>query len=271
MTPKPEQRIEPAAFDGLAADYDVRFTERALGRALRGEVWRRSAASFSAGDRILDLGCGSGVDAHWLASRGCRVVGLDASSAMLERARARCASMPESLRPRFHHVPAERLGELSAFDGPFDGLLSNFGVINCIADLPALGCRLAERMRPGARIVLVVMGPFCLLELLGFGIRLDRRAWRRLGPRPIRAKVGGRDLWLRYPSPERVRAAFGPRFAPRGLRALGLLLPPTDLAGALERRPERLRRRLVVERRLAGLPLAARLSDHYLLELERSA
>jgi ubiquinone/menaquinone biosynthesis C-methylase UbiE len=40
-----------------------------------------------AGKAVLDVGCGSGIYAEWLAARGARVTGLDASPRMLDLAR----------------------------------------------------------------------------------------------------------------------------------------------------------------------------------------
>src|SRR5215471_12591821 len=44
-------------------------------------------AGVKAGDRVLDVGCGTGVIAAALAERGCTVIGLDASEPYLEGAR----------------------------------------------------------------------------------------------------------------------------------------------------------------------------------------
>jgi len=40
---------------------------------------------------VLDVGCGSGLEAVWLARQGFRVIGVDSSSGALERARERSA------------------------------------------------------------------------------------------------------------------------------------------------------------------------------------
>ena len=56
--------------------------------------WRRRLAGpfldfagVKAGERVLDVGCGTGVITAALAERGCMVVGLDASEPYLEGAR----------------------------------------------------------------------------------------------------------------------------------------------------------------------------------------
>lgn len=41
------------------------------------------------GERIVDLGCGTGTNALWIAEAGCQVVGVDESEAMLTQARGK--------------------------------------------------------------------------------------------------------------------------------------------------------------------------------------
>jgi SAM-dependent methyltransferase len=58
-------------------------------------------ASLPGGGRVVDLGCGMGKPiAEYLLSRGCRVVGIDASLEMLRIARGPIAPLPNSFRPR---------------------------------------------------------------------------------------------------------------------------------------------------------------------------
>ena len=65
------------------------------------------------GERILDLGCGDGVLTEKLAALGCEVVGVDASPAQVEAARAR-------------GLDARLLdGEALPFEGEFDAVFSN--------------------------------------------------------------------------------------------------------------------------------------------------
>src|SRR3990172_1699331 len=70
-------------FGRIAADYDRAFTETQLARRLREIVWSCLAARFKTGDRVLELNCGTGEDATWLAGRGIYVVATDVSPEML--------------------------------------------------------------------------------------------------------------------------------------------------------------------------------------------
>src|SRR5262249_13745568 len=70
----------PAAFDAVAHRYDAEFSDRWLGETLRRQVWRELAPLVKPGSHVLDLGCGTGEDAVWLAGRGARVCATDAST-----------------------------------------------------------------------------------------------------------------------------------------------------------------------------------------------
>src|SRR5437660_1167164 len=126
-----------AAFDILAARYDELWTETAAGRAQRELVWREVDPLFRPGMRVLDLGCGTGADAAHYAERGVAVDAVDASAAMVERANARVGLTARVL-------PVEAVGALSE---SFDGVLSNFGVLNCVETRQAEGLR--HVVRPG--------------------------------------------------------------------------------------------------------------------------
>ena len=62
--------IAGEAFDTLAESYDTIFTSTIIGRSQRSVVWAKAAAVFRAGDRVLELNCGTGEDALFLARRG---------------------------------------------------------------------------------------------------------------------------------------------------------------------------------------------------------
>jgi predicted TPR repeat methyltransferase len=74
-----------ALFDGLAADWDARFsTDPARLLPLEDAIARGGPVNLG---RCLDLGCGTGLTTAWLRDRFLSVVGLDLSSEMLRRAR----------------------------------------------------------------------------------------------------------------------------------------------------------------------------------------
>lgn len=261
------QTMAPA-FDGVASTYDADFTDRRLGRFLRSSVWCVLERTWEAGDHILDLGCGTGEDAVWMAERGIRVAATDASGAMLEVARAKVAASLLTSRVSLTSLDLGRPFEQDALTGPFDGALSNFGALNCIDDLGPLGVWLSPRLRPGAKLVLVLIGRFCPWEIATFAVRGRLpSALRRFRRRS--AKVGRGSLPVSYPSPGRLLRELGPDFRACSHRGIGWLLPPTDLADLVDRHPRLFDAFARWDRRF-GASLPARWTcDHWILEVER--
>ena len=78
-----------AAYDGIAAEYDRLVAEDAW---MRERLWAHHLRRFRAGDRVLDVACGTGLDTLHLAARGLRMTGVDASLGMLAALRRKAAA-----------------------------------------------------------------------------------------------------------------------------------------------------------------------------------
>jgi SAM-dependent methyltransferase len=259
----------PAPFDAVAHDYDASFTDTEVGRLHRASVWRHLETVLEPSSRILELGCGTGEDALWLARGGHRVLATDASTAMLDLARRKIGDAGLADRVRFATLDLGAIdGEPEPGDAPFDAVFSNFGALNCIAGCRELGRVLHRWVRPGGRAVFVVMGPFCLWETVWYTLRLRPRTATRRWRDGREATVGGGPavrVW--YPTAAGLGRQLSPWFRLREKRAVGALVPPADAAGPVHRRPELLRRLEALDRRW-GHRLSA-IADHTLLSLER--
>lgn len=259
----------PAPFDAAARDYDRRFTNTAIGRVLRTAVWQVLDRTFEPGSEILELGCGTGEDAVRLAQNGHRVLATDASYAMLDHAEAKAREAGVADRVRLEKLDLATIADRPIPDAaPFDGVLSNFGALNCLPSCADLAAVLHRWLKPGARMVLVVMGPFCLWELGWYGLRLQpRTALRRLRSGQAVGIGAESSVHVWYPSPGRLRRQLQPWFEAREVLAIGALVPPPYADVVVRDRPELLRRLAALDDRF-GRRLSW-LSDHYLLSLER--
>jgi SAM-dependent methyltransferase len=254
-----------SAFDELAADYDRSFTRSACGMTLRAMVWERLPRVFGTRPRILEIGCGTGEDALYLARAGYRVVAVDVSEEMIRIARLKAISAGCAERIEFHAMPIEALHTLPR-EQRFDGVFSNFGAINCVADVGRLARNLALRMPPGAPLMFVVMGRHVPWEWAWYLARGDRRrAFRRLD----RAGVRWRGLTIHYPTPSELAGALAPMFDTQRRAALGFALPPSYAAHWLDSRPRMLAALTGLERLMQ--PFTAGLADHYVIEATRAA
>lgn len=259
-------------FDALADRYDAEFTQRPLGRLLREPVRRRLADTFTPGHHVLELGCGTGEDAIWLAQRAVRVTAIDASAAMLRVAEGKARRSGTTDRITLGHVDLTT-GELPAAGEPtqlFDGAFSNFGVLNCVPELGPLASAIASRLRVGARLLVVVMGPYCPWEIVGFGIRGRwRDAFRRTVSRPSARFGDATPMSVSYYSPSAVRTAMAPWFRHVETAGVGVLLPPTDFSGVVERWPRLFRTVAVVDRYVSRTAAGVWFNDHHLSVFER--
>jgi len=263
--------IKSQPFDGEAARYDETFTRRLPGRWFRDTVWSTVEAFFQKGDHALDLGCGTGEDAIWLAKRGLRVTAMDHSREMLRAARRKAeqAGVIDSIL--FVEKDLALLSKDTERMGPsYDGVLSNFGALNCLEDLKPLAEFLSRRIRPGGSVCLVLMGPLCPWEILWFLCRgRGKEALRRFSA-GRKARVGDMaSVRVWYPSPRRVRLDFAPAFRPIKTVGIGTLVPPPYLDGMVEKARGFFEGMWKLESRLGRFFPWTWLNDHYLILLKR--
>lgn len=263
-----------ASFDPLAPTYDDTFTQTQIGRYLRGRVHARLDQHFRAGDHVLELGCGTGEDALYLAGRGARVTATDASAAMLAVTRAKTQGNSlvrvEQLDLRFLPLALRERG-VGGEGLSFDGIFANFGPVNVLDDWRTLAAWLAGQIKPGGIVGLGVMGPLCLWEMGWHALHGDfRTAFRRLNRQTtFQADDSTEPLPVHYPSIHRLTRDFAPHFRRVHVEALGLFLPPSDAFGVIEKRPRLLKLLTGLEDRFAKYPPLAHFADHYWIEFER--
>lgn len=102
------------------------------------------------GETVLDLGCGAGVDSILSTRRvgqAGRVIGVDATEAMVAKARANATTMGIA-NAEFHHGEAARL---PVAEGTIDLVISN-GVFNLCFDKTAVLTEVYRVLKPGGRL-----------------------------------------------------------------------------------------------------------------------
>jgi SAM-dependent methyltransferase len=111
-----------------------------------------------AGERLLDIGCGTGTTTLELAAavgpEG-EAVGADISALLLERARSRATANATFIEADAQTYPFE--------EASFDGAFSRFGVM-FFADPTAAFANIARALRPHGRLSFVCWQPFAVQE-----------------------------------------------------------------------------------------------------------
>jgi SAM-dependent methyltransferase len=153
------------------------------------------------GERVLDVGCGTGATSRALKQRVGQegeVLGIDVSTPILDAARAQGGG------PVYLHADA---GSAAFPGGPFDAVFSRFGVM-FFEDPIAAFAHLRGATRPGARLAFVCWGP------------LVENPW---ATEPVIAALP----LLREPPPPPVPDAPGPFAFGDGERLRGILASAT--------------------------------------------
>jgi trans-aconitate methyltransferase len=138
-------------------------------------VWRFGASLLEslkpqAGERILDVGCGTGQLTAEIAHSGATVIGLDKSDEMLAEARKNY--------PALQFV----LGDAAAFQfpEPFDAVFSN-AALHWVKDAEGAVRSISQALRPGGRFIAEFGGHGNIASVLAalravFGPQADQRS-----------------------------------------------------------------------------------------------
>lgn len=257
-----------SAFNTVAADYDNQEADNPIRQLMRVRSLATLETTFPDGSALLDVGCGTGTEAIWLAQRGRTMFAVDSSPQMLEVLTRRTAAAAIQLPTRLLRAGdlAELVDELG--EDSFDGAYSSFGALNTEPSLEPPVSALARLVRPCGRVVLSVMNRWCVAEiaLLAAGGQ-PGQALRRARP-SIRVAVGSSSAEVRYPSWLQLRRALRGRFRVVSVQALPLLLVPYAWP-ALSAHPRMYKAISSIDEMLAPHRPFAWLGDHLLVVAER--
>ncbi|HEY3730548.1 MAG TPA: class I SAM-dependent methyltransferase [Steroidobacteraceae bacterium] len=262
-------RDTQSAFDSVAADYDGPRGNNVLIQDMRGEMWHWLDVLFATPGRLLDIGCGTGLDAIRMADIGHTVTATDWSAQMVQRTRERATGRGLQARVQAIAAGAQELDTLAG-DGSYDGAYSNLGPLNCVPDLTAVSRQCARLLKPGGALVFSVIGRLCPWEIAHYVLRAR---WARLAlrfkPNFVPVSMNGHTIWTRYYGPREFYRAFEREFALRSYRGLCLFAPPPYLTSVREhhRRWYDLLWRL--DRRLAAWPVLRGMGDHFLIIMQK--
>ena len=255
------------AFDRLAPAYDALASGEAF-QLQRKQTHRLLARWIRSGFRVLEIGCGTGVDTVFLAELGARVVACDPSEEMLSRTRRRLETAGLGDRAGILSCDLQELPQfLDALDHAegFDAVVSNFGALNCAPSLEPLGVIGSRHLRAGGAMAIGLMGRTCLWETLYFTARGDRQKASRRQLTRADVPVAGIDVPTFYHRTADVAAALGDGFVRNTVVGVGVLVPPPYLEPRWLQVPSALRRAAAGVDRVAGSwPIVNELGDHTL-------
>jgi ubiquinone/menaquinone biosynthesis C-methylase UbiE len=268
MLVQDEQEINVSeAFSRQSVVFDAIEKENAIHAWIRDRVRAEVLRHSSAGAKMLELNCGTGLDAVFFATQGMSVLATDNAPGMLEvlSQKVKAYGLQDKLemkRCSFNNL--QELGEQK-----FDYVFSNFGGLNCAEDLAAVLRGIDNVLNPGGKFSLAIMPPVCPWELAMLFKGYFRTAFRRFSPKGALSHVEGVHFRSYYYSPSFVIRHIGSNYSLLSLKGLAAIVPPPFIGQFCEKHPRLFSFLEKIENRLCDKFPFNRWCDHYVITMQK--
>ncbi len=250
-------------FDRAASEYDQTFTNTLVGKEQRRQVFEALAKDqLDQEQKILEINCGTGVDAKYLAAQGNDVLATDFSQAMIDTAKI---NFPNG---NFMQLDMMRIHELPE---NYSLIFSNFGGLNCLSpdDLKQFITNAYEKLEKDGHLALVIMGKRCFWDNAYLFLK---GKWSSIGRRntlkPIEVSLGQDSVKTWYFSPKEVKGFAQEHYHIKRLKPIGLYVPPSYMAPFFENR-RWLFSLFKLKDRFVRFSFLSNFSDHYYICLQK--
>jgi ubiquinone/menaquinone biosynthesis C-methylase UbiE len=257
-----------ADFDNAAQNYDVTFTNSVIGTLQRDLVYHQFSKVINNHNpkTILEINCGTGEDAIWLAKQNIEVVATDISSTMI--AIAKNKSNLENLT--FIQKDTNQIvADFSTKN--FDLIFSNFGGLNCLSlsELTAFLKNVAQILSAKGHLVLIIMPKNTLWEQFYFLLKFDfKNAFRRKKEFAI-ANVDGKKVTTYYYNSKDIVNLANANFEIKQLNPIGFFVPPSYLEPFFKKKPKLISFLNSLEQKIRNQAWLSKYADHYVIVLEK--
>ena len=257
-----------ADFDKAAQNYDATFTNSVIGKLQRNLVYHQLSEFFKENQpkSILEINCGTGEDAIWLAQQHFEVTATDISEKMIEIAKRK--SNLENLNFKKTNITTIA----AAFQNQkFDFLFSNFGGLNCLSatELASFFKNAFEILHENGQMVLVIMPKNTIWEQCYFLLKLDfKNAFRRKKEVAI-ANVDGEKVATHYYNPKDIVHLANGFFEIKQYKPIGFFVPPSYLESFFKNNPKLISFLNRLEHSIKNQSWLSKYADHYLIVLHK--
>lgn len=255
-------------FDVAAEFYDTTFTYSNIGKMQRAVVHNYLTKNILHKKRlnILEINCGTGEDAKWLAKQDHYITATDISKKMVEKAKLKSQNKPNL---KFKVLDVNHLDTFNT-DEKYDLIFSNFGGLNCInqKQFELFFLNTTKILSENGKLVLVIMPKNCIWEQFYFLLRgKTKEAYRRNTNNSIVANVDGESVNTWYHNPKEITNISNTHFKNIEYKPVGFFIPPSYLERFFKKMTPILKTLNVFESLIHNFRFLSKYSDHYLISL----
>lgn len=259
-----------SGFDLAATAYDTNFTYSPIGRLQRKRVYKYLDRYLATDKKmnILELNCGTGEDALYMAENGHNILATDLSGEMLHRAKNKTLLI-ENIQLKqldINHLREEE------FEPKPDLIFSNFGGLNCISK-DQIGVFLksaSDKLEKSGLVAAVIMSKKCLWERLYFLLKMkSKEIFRRNSPKSLKVPLNGKAVRTWYYDPDEISKMATPLFSKVMVKPIGFLIPPSYLNSFFKNKKKLLNVLAWLENKVFSFEVFSAYSDHYIIVLKK--
>jgi ubiquinone/menaquinone biosynthesis C-methylase UbiE len=258
------------AFNKAAADYDVSFTNTAIGAMQRKRVWNYIEVLLkNRKAEVLEINCGTGEDALWLAQNCYSVTATDVAGSMITVAESK------KIIAGINNINFKTIDFFNLHKNlqpqQFDFIFSNFGGLNCVneAELVHLSKDFAKLLYPGGKMAIVVMGKYCLWETMYFMLKFKfAKALRRWDNKGVYTKIEDEEFETWFYSVGGLKKIFSEHFKLIDSKPIAVAVPPSYMQNYFDKKPKLLTRFNKWDNFLTRFKWLSSFSDHLILTFE---
>ncbi len=231
---------------------------------------RKHAMSFlNPGDKLLELNSGTGTDAVYFAQKGILVHSTDISDGMIEQIRKKVNDYNLSHKISFEQCSYTELNKIK--NNKFDFIFSNFGGLNCLANLSEATKFFPSLLNEEGKVCLVIMPPICPWELVNIFKGKFKFAFRRLKTSGTPAHIEGIHFTTHYFSSKNVMKALGDKFILVKLEGLAVFTPNPQMEKFQKKFPRLTQLLNKLDESLSGYFPFNKIGDHIILTASYSS
>jgi ubiquinone/menaquinone biosynthesis C-methylase UbiE len=258
--------MQKNSFDSYAKDYDTDFSFSPIGKMQRERVYHFLNPHLKPSLSILEINCGTGEDAKYLANLGHKVDASDISEEMINVCKEK-----KLTGINFDTCDARNL--LARYkENNYNLIFSNFGGLNCLSqtEIESFISDVSKLLKPNGLLACVIMGRKCRWENFFFRIKRDKRLYRRKVQNGLTTQINESTFNTYYYSPEEFARLSKPRFNLIKHKPIGYFVPPSFFNSFYKNKLWLLNLLNVFEKLFAQFSFQSDAADHYIIILQKN-
>jgi len=224
-------------FSEISHHYEKLEKTSSLINWMRSRVRNHIIRELPAKANILEINCGSGIDAVYLAKKNHTVHATDIASGMIDyvASKIKTEKLVDILSCEI--LSFTELDKLKP--RKFNHIFSNFGGLNCSSEdeLKSVFNSFIQLLEPKGKITLVIMPKICIWEFLKI-FKGNKTAFRRLKKEGVLANIEGEQVQTFYHSASKIKALVSSNFNEVSVENICFLAPTGNRVDFPEKHPK---------------------------------